>query len=202
MSSVEKNLIGLEDLAIGVGVVDQVRSGLNYRLNRINLVPAVETVEDLSLLENYDVATVGRVYYKKVEDAWVIDPLPLEALGAGLGSAASRDATGEGDVLAKGFAGIGGPALNSLAGDGIGLKASIVSTIAAGAPANELTVILTLPGTDADVARLAITLTNVALWVQKVGFGWAKVVNEGSSPTFDAVKANSVRADTIGTPKD
>lgn len=202
MSSVEKNLLGLEDLALGVGAVDQTRSGLNYRLNRINLVPAVETVEDLSLLENYDVATVGRVYYKKVEDNWVIDPLPLEALGTNLGEAAGRGTTGLGDLIALGYAGIGGGALSTLTGQGVGLKASFISTIAAGAPADEPTVVLTLPGASSDAARLAITLTNVALWVQKVGFGWSKVVNEGSSPQFDAVKANSVRANSVGTPKD
>jgi len=202
MSTVEKNLIGLEDLLLGVGKAQQVRGGLNYEISRINLVPSVSSVEDLEQLTNYDEALVGRVYYKKTGDTWAIDPLPLEALGNGLGSAASRDATGPGSLIAAGYAGIGGAALANLAGQGVGLKASLVSTVAAGGPANEPAVILTLPGADADAARLAITLTNVALWVQKVGFGWTKVVQEGASPNFDAVKANTVFANTIGTPKE
>ena len=202
MSAVEKNLIGLEDMALGVGTVEQTRAGLNYTLQRVNLVPAVESVENLDALENYDNAVVNKVYYKKVDGVWEIDPIPLEALEGNLGEASSRGATGPGDLLNAGYAGIGGAALANLVGDGVGLKASFVSTIAAGGPADEPTVVLTLPGEDADLARLAITLTNVALWVQKIGFGWSKMVNENSSPTFDAVKANSVRANAIGTPKD
>lgn len=202
MSSVEKNLIALEDIATGTGIVVQDRAGVQYVLHRIDLVPTVDSVEDLASITNYDRAKVGLVNYIKVGDTWQVDPIPLAALGSGLGTAASRNVTGAGDLIAKGFAGIGGPALDNLVGAGIGIKATLVSTTAAGAPANEPTVILTLPGTDADAARLAITLTNVALWFQKVGFGWTKVVVGGTDVEFGAVKATSVRANSVGTPKD
>lgn len=202
MSSVEKNLIALEDIATGTGIVVQDRAGVQYVLHRIDLVPTVDSVEDLASIANYDRAKVGLVNYIKVGDTWQVDPIPLAALGSGLGTAASRNVTGTGDLIAKGFAGIGGPALANLVGAGIGIKATLVSTTAAGAPANEPTVILTLPGADADAARLAITLTNVALWFQKVGFGWTKVVVGGTDVEFGAVKATSVRANSVGTPKD
>lgn len=201
MSSVEKNLVTLEDLALGSGIVVQDRSGIQYVLHRIDLVPSVDTVEDLASLVNYTRAKVGHVNYIKVDDAWAIDPIPLSALGSGLGVAASRNVTGAGDLLAKGYAGIGGAALASLTAGGLGLKASYVDTIAAGGPVNEPTAILTLPGTATDVARIAITLTNVALWIQKVGFGWAKLATLGSNADFAALTANSVRADSVGTPK-
>ena len=202
MSSVEKNLIALEDIATGTGIVVQDRAGVQYVLHRIDLVPTVDTVEDLASIANYDRAKVGLVNYIKVGDTWQVDPIPLAALGSGLGAAAGRNVTGEGDLIAKGFAGIGGPALANLVGAGVGIKATVVSTTAAGAPADEPTVILTLPGADADAARLAITLTNVALWFQKVGFGWTKVVVGGTDVEFGAVKATSVRANSVGTPKD
>lgn len=202
MSSVEKNLIALEDIATGTGIVVQDRAGVQYVLHRIDLVPTVDSVEDLASIANYDRAKVGLVNYIKVGDTWQVDPIPLAALGSGLGAAAGRNVTGTGDLIAKGFAGIGGPALANLVGAGIGIKATLVSTTAAGAPANEPTVILTLPGSDADAARLAITLTNVALWFQKVGFGWTKVVVGGTDVEFGAVKATSVRANSVGTPKD
>lgn len=202
MSSVEKNLIALEDIATGTGIVVQDRAGVQYVLHRIDLVPTVDSVEDLASIANYDRAKVGLVNYIKVGDTWQVDPIPLAALGSGLGVAAGRNVTGEGDLIAKGFAGIGGPALANLVGAGVGIKATVVSTTAAGAPADEPTVILTLPGADADAARLAITLTNVALWFQKVGFGWTKVVVGGTDVEFGAVKATSVRANSVGTPKD
>lgn len=202
MSSVEKNLIALEDIATGTGIVVQDRAGVQYVLHRIDLVPTVDAVEDLASITTYDRAKVGFVNYIKVGDVWQIDPIPLTALGSGLGAAASRGVTGTGDLMAKGFAGVGGPALANLVGAGIGIKASVVSTTAEGAPANEPTVVLTLPGADADAARLAVTLTNPALWFQKVGFAWTKVVVGGADVEFGALKANSVRANSVGTPKD
>lgn len=202
MSSVEKNLLALEDIATGTGIVVQDRAGVQYVLHRVDLVPTVDSVEDLASITTYNKARVGFVNYKKVGDAWEVDPIPLSALGSGLGVAAGRNVTGDGDLIAKGFAGIGGPALANLVGAGVGIKASIVSTTAAGAPANEPTIILTLPGDTADAARLGITLTNVALWFQKVGFAWTKVVVGGTDVEFGAVKAASVRANSVGTPKD
>lgn len=202
MSSVEKNLIALEDIATGTGIVVQDRAGVQYVLHRIDLVPSVETVEDLDDLTTFTKAKVGLVNYIKVDDVWQVDPIPLSALGSGLGAAASRNVTGVGDLMAKGFAGIGGAALANLAGAGLGLKASYISTIAAGGPADEPTVVLTLPGDTADAARLAITLTTPALWFQKVGFAWTKAVINGADVEFGALKANSVRANTVGTPKD
>lgn len=201
MSSVEKNLIALEDIATGTGIVVQDRAGVQYVLHRIDLVPSVETVEDLEDITTYNKAKVGLVNYVKVDGTWVVDPIPLSALGSGLGVAASRNVTGAGDLMAKGFAGIGGAALANLAGAGIGVKASYISTIAAGGPANEPTVVLTLPDDDSDAARLAITLTTPALWFQKVGFAWTKVVVGGADVEFGALKATSVRADSVGTPK-
>ncbi len=202
MSSVEKNLIALEDIATGTGIVVQDRAGVQYVLHRIDLVPSVETVEDLDDLTTFTKAKVGLVNYIKVDDVWQVDPIPLSALGSGLGAAASRNVTGAGDLMAKGFAGIGGAALANLAGAGLGLKASYISTIAAGGPADEPTVVLTLPSDTADAARLAITLTTPALWFQKVGFAWTKAVINGADVEFGALKANSVRANTVGTPKD
>jgi hypothetical protein len=201
MSSVEKNLICLEDIAVGTGIVVQDRGGALYTLRRIDLVPSVDSVEDLDGLVGFNKAKIGHITYVKVDDEWVIDPIPLAALGDGLGTAASRNATGAGDVLAKGYAGIGGAALTAIAGE-LGLRSALVSSIAAGGPANEPAVVLTLPGADADAARIAITLTNVAMYYQKVGFAWIKVVAPNTDVTFAALKANSVRADSVGTPKD
>lgn len=201
MSSVEKNLIALEDIATGTGMVVQDRAGIQYVLHRIDLVPSVETVADLESITTYDRAKVGLVNYIRVNDVWQVDPIPLAALGSGLGSAAGRNTTGAGDLIAKGFAGIGGSAITSLAGAGIGIKASYVDTIAAGGPADEPTVVLTLPGIGSDAARLAVTLTNTALWFQKIGFAWTKVVVGGTDVEFGALKANSVRANSVGTPK-
>lgn len=201
MSSVEKNLVTLEDLALGTGIVVQDRAGVQYVLHRIDLVPSVETVEDLDSLTTFTKAKVGHVNYIKVDDVWEIDPIPLSALGSGLGSAASRNTTGAGDLIAKGYAGVGGAALASLAGAGLGLKASYISTITAGGPADEPTVVLTLPGDTADAARIAITLTNFGVWVQKVGLAWKQVALIGDNADFAALTANSVRADSVGTPK-
>lgn len=202
MSSVEKNLIALEDIATGTGVVVQDRAGIQYVLHRIDLVPSVDSVEALDELENFTKAKVGLISYVKNEGVWEIDPIPLSALGTGLGPAAGRNVTGLGDLIAEGYAGIGGAALANLAGAGLGLKASYISTVAAGGPADEPTVVLTLPGPDSDVARLGITLTTPALWFQKIGFAWTKVVVGGADVEFGAVKANSVRANSVGTPKD
>lgn len=202
MSNVEKSLICLEDMALGGGTVVQDRAGQTYVLHRIDLVPTFDSVDDLNSVENYTRAKVGLVNYKFENNQWVIDPIPLAALGAGLGSAASRNAAGPGDLLPKGYAGVGGPGIDSLVGAGVGLKSSYVESIAEGGPANEPTVILTLPGAAADAARLAITLTSVALYVQKVGLAWIKVVLPNTAVEFTTVKANSVRATTIGTPKD
>lgn len=202
MSSVEKNLLALEDLALGTGVVVQDRAGIQYVLHRLDIVPSVNTVEDLYDIQGYTRAKVGFVHYKLENDEWVVDPIPLAALGSGLGAAASRGATGPGDLIAQGFAGIGGTALTSLIGAGVGLKASYVTTKAAGGPEDEPAVILTLPGTVNDAARIAITLTNVALYVQKVGLAWIKVVMPNTAVEFTTLKANSVRANTVGTPKD
>lgn len=201
MSSVEKNLLTLEDIATGTGVVVQDRAGVIYELRRIDLVPSLDSVDDLADLEGYIRAKVGHVNYIKTDGVWVVDPIPLAALGDGLGDAASRDTTGSGVLLAKGYAGIGGPALSSLSGE-LGLRTALVSSIAAGGPADEPTVILTMPGAAADAARLAITLTNVALYYQKVGFAWTKVVTAGTAVEFTTLKATSVRANSIGTPKD
>lgn len=201
MSEVEKRLVTLEDLALGSGVVVQDRNGVSYMLYKIDLVPSVDTVEELDTITSYTKAKVGLVNYKKEDDAWAVDPIPVEAFGGSFGTAASRDATGAGNLIALGYAGIGGAALSSLTGAGFGLKASYVTTILEGGPANEPTVVLTLPGPTADAARLAITLTNVALHVQKVGSSWIKLPLAGTDVTFASIVANSVRADAIGTPK-
>lgn len=202
MTNVQKNLIALEDLALGTGTVVQDRAGVEYVLYRLDAKPSVNSVEDLTNIAGYTKARVGLVNYKFEDDTWVIDPIPLEALGSGLGPAASRDVTGAGDLIAKGFAGIGGVALANLVGAGVGLKASYVETIDAGGPVDEPTVVLTLPGPVADAARLAITLTNIGLYVQKVGLAWHKVALENTAVEFTALKADSVRADSVGTPKE
>ncbi len=197
---VQKQLVCLEDIALGAGAISQVRGGVTYTLNRVDLVPSVDSVADLPYIEGYERARVGLVNYKKTLAGWVVDPIPLTAFAA-LGSAASRNATGPGDVLHKGFAGIGGAAGSGATGLTLGLQASVALSTAEGGPVDEECAILTLPGTTSNAAQLAISASG-ALFVRRVGATWAKVALTGASVDFAAVKATSVRADSVGTPKD
>lgn len=201
MAAVEKQLICLEDIAVGTGVVIQTRGGAAYTLTRIDLVPSVDAVEDLDDIVEYTRAKVGLTNYKKVGDEWVIDRIPLNAVGE-LGAAASRGVTGVGDLIARGFAGIGGPALSGILGNALGMQASLVSTVAAGGPENALFAVLTLPGLEANAVQIAFGATSPAIYYKIIGSTWIPVVLANSSPTFAAVKATSVRADSIGTPKE
>lgn len=198
---VQKQLICLEDLQLGTGVVVQDRNGVAYTLHRLDIVPSVNTVEELGTLEGFDKARVGLVNYVKSVSGWVIDPIPLQAF-AGLGVAASRGVTGSGDLLNKGFAGIGGPATAGATGLALGLQATTVSTTAAGAPVDELCSILTLPGTTANLVQFAVSTVSGAFYVRRLGAAWSKVALVGDSVEFNAVKAESVRANSVGTPKD
>ena len=198
---VQKQPVCLEDLQLGTGYVDQDRNGISYMLTKIDLVPSVNAVEDLDYIEGYAKARVGLVNYKKTLGGWVVDPIPLEAFAA-LGTAAARNAAGPGDLLNKGFGGIGGPATEGAIGLPLGLQATIASTTLDGAPVNELCTILTLPGESANLVQLAISTVSGAMFVKRVGFSWVSVALAGAAVEFDAVKATSVRADSIGTPKD
>jgi hypothetical protein len=198
---VQKQLICMEDLQLGKGIVVQDRNGVSYSLTRINLVPAVATVEELDLLEGFDRATVGLVNYRNTGAGWEIDPIPLSAFEA-LGTAASRNTTGPGDLLHKGFGGIGGQAATTATGLPLGLQATTADTTTLGAPVNELCAILTLPGQASNVAQLAISTVTGNFYVKRSGAAWKQVVMVGDNVEFGAVKANSVRANSVGTPKD
>ena len=198
---VQKQLVCMEDLQLGVGVVVQDRNGLAYTLTRINLVPAVASVAELVYVENYDKATVGLVNYVKTIDGWEIDPIPLEAFEA-LGPAASRGVTGAGDLMHRGFAGVGGPASVGATGLSLGLQATVASTTAEGAPVDELCAVLTLPGTSANLVQFAVSTITGNLYVKRIGSAWKQVALVGDSVEFNALKSNSVRANSIGTPKD
>lgn len=201
MNVVQKQLICLEDLQLGSGLVVQDRNGVAYTLHRLDLVPSVATVEELSSIEGYMKARVGLVNYTKVSGNWEVDPIPLEAFEA-LGAAASRGVTGPGDLLHKGFGGIGGAAGTTAIGLPLGLQASTVSTVASGAPVDELCSVLTLPGATANLVQFAVSTVTGNFYVRRIGTAWKQVALAGDTVEFNAVKAQSVRANSIGTPKD
>ena len=198
---VQKQLACLEDLDIGTGLVVQDRNGVAYTLHRIDLKPSVDSVGELDYIEGFSKARVGLVNYVKTVEGWAVDPIPLEAF-AELGTAASRGVTGPGDLLHKGFGGIGGEAGTGAIGLALGLQASVAATTAQGAPVEELCAILTLPGTSANLAQLAISTVTGNFYVKRIGATWKQVVFAGDSVEFAALKATSVRADSVGTPKD
>jgi hypothetical protein len=198
---VQKQLICLEDLQLGTGVVVQDRNGIAYTLHRLDVVPSVASVEELQLIEGYERARVGLVNYTKALGSWAIDPIPLEAFAA-LGTAASRGVTGPGDLLHKGFAGVGGPAAAGAVSLALGLQATIANSTAAGAPVDELCAILTLPGATANLVQFAVSTVTGNFYVRRVGAMWKQVALVGDSVEFNALKAESVRANSVGTPKD
>lgn len=201
MNVVQKQLICLEDLQLGSGIVVQDRNGVAYTLHRLDLVPSVATVEELSAIEGYTKARVGLVNYTKASGNWEIDPIPLEAFEA-LGAAASRGVTGPGDLLHKGFGGVGGAAGTTAIGLPLGLQASTVNTVASGAPVDELCSVLTLPGATANLVQFAVSTVTGNFYVRRVGAAWKQVALAGDSVEFNTLKAQSVRANSIGTPKD
>jgi len=198
---VQKQLICLEDIQLGTGVVVQDRNGISHVLHRLDLVPSASSVEELQLIEGYDRARIGLVNYTKALGSWAVDPIPLEAF-ASLGAAASRGVTGPGDLLHKGFAGVGGPAAVGATSLSLGLQATIADTTVAGAPVDELCAILTLPGAAANLVQFAVSTVTGNLYVRRVGAVWKQVALIGDSVEFNAVKAESVRANSVGTPKE
>lgn len=197
-----KQLVALEDLLLGTGTAQQERGGNVYTVSRIDLAPSVSSVAQLNTLSPaWSKAKIGHVSYKRSSNGWEIDKIPLEAI-ATLGTAASRNASGAGDLMAVGYAGVGGPALSSIAGLAVGLSAAYVITEADGAPTNEPYAVLTLPGAVANAGQLAIGATNGRMFARAVGGTWREVLLAGGNAEFNSIKANSVRANSVGTPKD
>lgn len=84
---ITKNLAGVEDLLFGKGTVNQTRSGDVYPIEKISMVWACDTVEELAELdtEKFTQALVAGVAYSYLSGTWVADNL-REDLAAATGS--------------------------------------------------------------------------------------------------------------------